>query len=457
MSDAEPARREAPRWLARLGLARREHVAWALYDWANSAMVTIVVTAVFPIFFAKVAADGLEPAEATRRFTWTSTICMLAAALLSPTLGAVADFTAAKKRFLALFLGVGAAACLAMFWIERGDWLFAALLFAIANVGATSSFVFYDSLLPHVAKGDELDRVSTAGYALGYLGGGVLLAVVLACIQRPEWFGLPHGEGLTDAERTLPTRLGFAAVAVWWVLFSIPLFRRVPEPPRTLELDERGDQAPLRVAFQRLAETFRELKRYRQALLLLIAFLAYNDGIGTIIRMAAIYGGEVGIAQGHLIGAILLVQFVGIPFSFLFGSLAARIGAKRAILASIGVYFVISLLAWRMTTAKEFYALALLVGMVQGGSQALSRSLFASLIPKHKSGEFFGFFSVLEKFAGILGPGVFAIAQTATGSSRHAILSVVVFFALGAWLLLRVDVEAGQRAAADAEREATGA
>ncbi|MBI5435105.1 MAG: MFS transporter [Planctomycetes bacterium] len=420
-------------------------------------MVTTIVTAVFPIFFARVAAAGLEPAEATRRFTLTSTLCMLVAALLSPTLGAVADFSAAKKKFLAVFLAIGASACVAMFWIERGDWLFAAILFALANVGATSSFVFYDSLLPHVAKGEDLDRVSTAGYALGYLGGGILLALNLAWIQKPEWFGLPHGEGLTDAEQSLPARLAFVAVAVWWVGFSIPLFRRVPEPPRTLELDERPDQSALRVAFQRLGETFRELKRYKQALLLLIAFLAYNDGIGTIIRMAAIYGEEVGIAQGHLIGAILLVQLVGIPCSFAFGALAGRIGAKRAILLSIGVYFVISLLAWRMDSAAEFYVLALLVGVVQGGSQALSRSLFASLIPKHKSGEFFGFFSVLEKFAGILGPGLFAVAQTVTGSSRHAILSVVGFFVVGGWLLLRVDVEAGQRAAREAESDATGA
>ncbi len=428
-----------------------------MYDWANSAMVTTIVAAVFPIYFAKVAAADLPPDVGTQRFTIATTICMLFAALLSPPLGAIADFSASKKRFLACCLTIGAGACAAMFWIERGDWLFASLVFSIANIGATSSFVFYDSLLPHIASGDEMDRVSTAGYALGYVGGGLLLAANLAWIKHPDWFGLPHGEGLTPSQETLPTRLAFLSVAIWWILFSIPLFLRVREPERAIELDETPDESKWKVAFQRIGETFRELKRYRQAFLLLIAFLAYNDGIGTIQRMAAIYGNEIGIQQGDLIAAILLVQFIGIPFSFLFGALAGRFGAKRSILFSIVVFVFIALLAWRMTTTWEFYLLAILVGMVQGGSQALSRSLFASVIPKHKSGEFFGLFSVLEKFAGVVGPGVFAIVQAVTGSSRDGILSVVLFFAVGGTILWFVDVEAGQRAAREADAEATGA
>jgi MFS transporter, UMF1 family len=317
--------------------------------------------------------------------------------------------------------------------------------------------VFYEALLPHIARPGEIDRVSTAGYALGYLGGGVLLAFNLAWIQRPDWFGLPSGPGLTPSETTLPVRLAFLSVAAWWILFALPLFRRVPEPPPRLESDERPGERPIRMAFVRLAETFRELRSYRNAFLMLLAFLIYNDGIQTIIKMATAYGTELGIGASALIGAILLVQFVGIPCSFLFGMVAGRIGAKRAIFIGLLAYTAISLLGYFMKTAAHFYVLAALVGTVQGGTQALSRSLFASMIPQHKSGEFFGFFSVFEKFAGIFGPLIFAGTIAMTGSSRNAILSVILFFALGALLLVPVNVAEGQRVAraADPARERT--
>ena len=436
----------------RLALDRPELVAWALYDWANSAMLTVIVTTIFPIFYARVAAAGLSPEVATSRFTLTTTIAMLVAAVLSPVLGAVADVSAKKKLFLAVFMLIGAGACAAMFFLARGEWLFASLLFAIANIGATASFVFYDSLLPHIAGRHEIDRVSTSGYALGYIGGGIALAGILAMIEAPERFGLPAHSGDGSAGDTLPARLSFVIVAVWWIVFAIPLLKRVPEPARTIESDEQPTGVSVvRTAFTRLRETARELARYRQALLLLCAFLAYNDGIGTIMRMAAIYGKEMQIPESTLIGAILAVQFIGVPCSFGFGALSSRFGAKRLILFSIAVYAVISILAWQMRTPWHFWTLAILVGLVQGGAQALSRSLFASMIPRHKSGEFFGLFSVLEKFAGILGPGLFWVAATATGSSRHAILSVVVFFIVGAYLLTKVDVEAGQRAAQEAD------
>jgi MFS transporter, UMF1 family len=314
--------------------------------------------------------------------------------------------------------------------------------------------VFYEALLPHIARPGEIDRISTAGYALGYLGGGVLLALNLAWIQRPDWFGLPSGPDLTPSQATLPVRLAFVSVAVWWVLFSLPLFRRVAEPPATIEPDETVAGNPVVTAFTRLAETFRELRSYRHAFLMLLAFLIYNDGIQTIIKMATAYGTELGIGQSALIAAILLVQFVGIPCSFLFGILAGRIGAKRALFLGLLAYAAISVLGYFMRTAAHFFVLAGLVGLVQGGTQALSRSLFASMIPQHKSGEFFGFFSVFEKFAGIFGPLIYAGTIALTGSSRNAILSVIAFFAVGAVLLSRVDVKAGQRAARASDREA---
>jgi UMF1 family MFS transporter len=438
--------------LSRAGLNRPELRAWAMYDWAASAMQTTIMVAVFPIYFVKVAGAGIPESGATQRLATVNTLALVVIAFLSPILGAISDYRGTKKRWIARFMLVGVAAVLGMFFVDRGELDLASALFMLSLIGVAGSFVFYEALLPHIAAPGEIDRVSTAGYALGYLGGGVLLALNLAWIQRPDWFGLPSGQNLTPSESTLPVRLAFVSVAAWWVVFSLPLFRRVPEPPATLEPDERRGESPVKMAFVRLGETFRELRSYRHAFLMLLAFLIYNDGIQTIIKMATAYGTEIGIGQSALIGAILLVQFIGIPCSFLFGGLAGRIGAKRAVFIGLLAYTAISLLGYFMKTATHFYVLAALVGTVQGGTQALSRSLFASMIPQHKSGEFFGFFSVFEKFAGIFGPLIFAGTIAVTGSSRNAILSVIVFFAVGALLLAKVDVAEGQRAARTADR-----
>ena len=438
----------------RLGLHRPELRAWAMYDWATSAMQTVIMTAVFPIFFVKVAGANLPAEQATQQLSLVNSIALTLVAIASPILGAISDLAGNKKRLLAAFMLAGVLATGSMYWIGHGELGLASALFVISMIGATGSFVFYESLLPHIASPSEIDRVSTAGFALGYLGGGVLLALNLAWIQKPEWFGLPSGPGLTPAEATLPARLAFVSVAVWWGLFSIPLFRRVPEPPRRREPDEPRAGHAILGAFTRLGETLRELRGFRHAFIFLLAFLIYNDGIQTIIKMATAYGTEIGIGAGALIGAILIVQFVGIPCAFLFGMLAGRIGAKRAIFIGLVAYTGISVLGYFMTSATHFYILAGLVGMVQGGTQALSRSLFASMVPKHKSGEFFGFFSVFEKFAGILGPLFFYVAIELTGSSRSAILSIIAFFAVGAVLLARVDPAEGARAAQAADAEA---
>ena len=428
-----------------------------MYDWATSAVQTTIMVAVFPIYFVKVAGADLAPSAATQRLATVNTLALVVIALLSPILGAVSDYRGTKKRLLAVFMFLGVAAVGGMFFLHRGEIDLASVLFMVALIGAAGSFVFYEALLPHIARPDEIDRVSTAGYAMGYIGGGILLALNLAWIQKPAWFGLPSGPGLAESQATLPVRLAFVSVAVWWLIFSLPLFRRVPEPLPRLEADEHPGESPIRVAFVRLAETFQELRGYRQAFLMLVAFLIYNDGIQTVIKMATAYGTEIGIGQGALIGAILVVQFVGIPCSFLFGMLAGRIGAKRAIFLGLVAYTVISVLGYFMKSATHFYVLAGLVGMVQGGTQALSRSLFASMIPAYKSGEFFGFFSVFEKFAGIFGPLIFAGTIAATGSSRNAILSVIGFFAIGAGLLSLVDVDEGQKAAREAGHAAVPA
>ena len=416
-----------------------------MYDWANSAFQTTIIAAVFPIYFHNVVAADLGDALATSRFAWATTIAIVIVAVIAPLLGAIADYAAMKKTMLGVFVAIGVVSTTAMYWVGPGDWRLGLTLFILGNVAVAASIVFYESLLPHLVGEDELDRVSSAGYAIGYLGGGVLLAINLLMIQRPSWFGIP------DAGTAV--RLSLASVGIWWLVFSIPLFRQVPEPARRIEADESPGGNIVLTGARRLIATFHELRRYKQAFLLLVAFLVYNDGIQTIIRMATTFGSQIGIDQNAMITALLITQFIGVPFAFLFGMVASRIGAKTAVFVGLSVYALIIAIGYRMSTAAHFYALAIMVGMVQGGTQALSRSLFASMIPRHKSSEFFAFFGVFERYAGILGPLVFAAMVDATGQSRNAMLAVLGFFVIGAAVLTFVDVDAGRRAARQAEAE----
>ncbi|MEX2308575.1 MAG: MFS transporter [Pirellulales bacterium] len=442
-----------PGFLTRLGLHRPELRAWALYDWANSAVVTTVIAAVFPIYFYRVAGANLPEGAATQRFAIATLVAMAMLALVAPVLGVLADSIAVKKKLLGLFLSIGAPATGAMFFIYTGDWLFALVLFAIVELSVAGTFVFYDSLLPHIARHDEIDRVSTTGYAIGYLGGGVLLALNLAWIQFPQWFGLPHGTDLTDAQATLPSRLAFLSVALWWVVFSLPLFVKIPEPPVEPAVGIRGFWPSLGESFAQALATVNALRQYRQAGVMLLAFLIYNEGIGTIIKMAAIYGAEIGLRTNAMIGSILLVQFIGIPCTILFGAMAGKLDTKPSIFIGLTVYLGIALLGYVMRSEAQFLTLAILIGMVQGGTQALSRSLFASLIPKQKSTQFFALFALSEKLAGILGPGLFVLVIELTDSSRNAIVSVVVFFLVGGLLLSQVDVTQGRAAVVRKEEQ----
>ncbi|MDP3718329.1 MAG: MFS transporter [Acidobacteriota bacterium] len=426
------------RLMARVGLVTPEQRAWAWYDWANSAFFTTVVTAVFPGFYATYAAAGMAPADATARFGLVTTLSMATVAISAPVLGALADYTGGKKKLLAVSIAIGVTACASMAFIGEGEVGFASILFFIANLGVSGSIVFYDSLLPHVAKPKETDRVSAAGYAMGYIGGGVMLLINLAWILQPAMFGFSG---------TVPAiKASFVAVAVWWAVFSLPIFRRVPEPATR---DKHSSESGIAIvaAFVRLATTFREVRKYRNAFLLFIAMLLYQDGIQTIIRMAAVYGAEVGVEQTSQIAAFVMVQFLGIPFSFLFGSLGVRIGTKRAIFIAISVYALATVLAYFMTTVTHFFILAAMIATVQGGAQALSRALFSRMVPADRTSEFFGFFAVAERFATVLGPLVFTVSVTLTGSSHAAILAILGFFVAGAWVLSLVDEEAGIRAA----------
>jgi UMF1 family MFS transporter len=416
-----------------------------MYDWANSGFATTIMAAVLPTFYSEVAGATLEPVQASSYWGYTNTVAMMLVAFAAPILGAIADHSGAKKRFLGGFAGLGILFTALLVLVSTGDWFLASILYVLGRIGFSGSIVFYDALLPHVARSEDIDQVSTRGYALGYLGGGLLLVANLAWIMKPGWFGL------RDAE--IASRLSFLSVAVWWAIFSVPLFRRVDEPPFVRREGESAN--PVRAGFQRLARTFREVRHYRELFKFLVAFWFYNDGIGTIITMAVIFGKEIGLETTDLIGAILAVQFVGVPFSFFFGRLARRIGAKRSIVLALGVYTLIAIGGYFIQNSLHFWILAFLVATVQGGAQGLSRSLFGRLAPKAKTAEFFGFYDVSSKFSGIVGPAIFGVVGQLTGSSRLSIVSLVMFFLIGAGLLLRVDEVEGIRLA-DEENRATG-
>ncbi len=420
--------------------------AWVMYDWANSAFATTMMAGFMPIYFHTMATRaGLSDVNATSAWGLVVTIALLIVAVLAPGMGFMADRMAGKKRFLTIFAVVGAVASILLF-LPNGDmYKLAGAIYIIGNIGFAGANIFYNALLPHVAKEEDIDQVSTRGYALGYLGGGLLLIINVLMFSMPELFGIP------DAE--MGVRLSFVTVGLWWLGFTIPLWRHVREP-KTIYQDRIGYGPALRSGFREMANTFRNIQKYPEAFKLLLAFWLYNDGIGTIIKMATIYGTEIGIDQTQMIGALALVQFVGIPFSFAFGSMAKKIGAKTSVLIGLGIYSMIAIGGYFMTTAVHFWILAFLVGLVQGGTQALSRSMFGMMIPKVRSGEFFGFYSVSDKFAGIVGPAVFGAVGALTGSSRFGIVSLVVFFIGGGLLLTRVNTTKGISDARAAEAAA---
>ena len=426
-----------------LGLHRKELRAWAMYDWANSAFTTTIMAAVLPIYYADVAAADLPENIRTAYWGYTTGFGLLLIAIASPLLGAIADLFGKKKTYLFWFTLAGAVTTAMLATVYRGDWLWASGLFLVANIGWAGANVFYDSLLPSIANHDEVDRVSTAGYAMGYLGGGLLLLLNLAWILKPEMWGF--------ADKGAAVRMSFISVAVWWVVFTYPLMRHVKEP---LATGKSLTGSALTLGFRQLAATFKEVRQYKQVMIFLVAYWFYTDGIGTIIKMATIYGREIGIGSTDLIGALLLVQFLGMPATFAFGVIAKRLGAKASIMLTLIVYTGICLLGFAMTEAWHFWILSGLVALVQGGSQALSRSLYATMVPSHQASEFFGFVSVSARFAGILGPIMFGLVSQFSGESRLSILFLVSFFVIGMVLLARVDIDEAKRVARAAEQKA---
>ncbi len=421
-------------------LKKRAVFAWTMYDWANSAFVTTIGAAILPIYFS----DYIKLNDSLASWGLLVSIGSLIVAVISPVLGAIADFRGAKKKFMAFFVVLGIIPTALLYIVEQPDqWLLAALFYILGTVGFAGSIVFYDALLPHVAGPDEIDQVSSRGYAMGYIGGGLLLAINVAMI----FLGPRLLPGMSNADATkLMMRLSLASVAVWWAVFSIPIFRQVPEPVRKIEKDEEGKNV-WKVGFRRFFNALRHIRNFRDLFIFLLAFFIYSNGIGTIIYMAVAFGNNLGFGSLVLIGTLLMVQFVGAPFAILFGNLPKKIGIKNSIYISLGVYTLISILGYFMTKEIHFILLGLGVASVQGGSQALSRSLMGKLMPNSKSAEFYGFFSVSEKFNSIIGPALFSAITLLTGNGRWAILSLVIFFIAGMLILSKVDVDRGISAA----------
>lgn len=420
-------------------LARRPVVGWALYDWANSAFATTVMAGFFPVFYSAISQD-ISKEDSQLWFNVTLAAASIVIAASAPVLGAIADRGGSRKKFLAFFAGLGILMTAGLAWVHAGHWWVGLLLYGLGTVGFSGANVFYDSMLVDVAEDHELDLVSALGYSMGYIGGGLLFLVNVLMVQKPEWFGLSGPEGAVKAS--------FLSVSAWWAVFSVPLLLWVDEAPT----EDRAP--PLRAigeGLRQLANTLREIRAFKVLVLFLVAYWIYIDGVNTVIKTAVFFGDRIlGLEQSALITALLLTQFVAFPAALAFGALGQRIGPKPAILIGIAVYLAALVYAWRLLQDEgDFYVLAVAIGLVQGGVQSLSRSLYARLVPPSKTAEFFGFFNMVGKFATIFGPLLIAFTPKLIpgATERDGILSLTLLFLVGGFLLSRVKVEAGVDAA----------
>ncbi len=416
----------------------RQVFSWALYDWANSAFATAVLAGFFPVFFKEFWSADLTATESTFQLGLANSLASTLIVILAPVLGAIADVGGVRKRLLLLFALLGICMTAGLYFVAQGHAWLALALFTLASIGFSGSIVFYDSLIVSVSKEENYDVVSAYGYALGYLGGGLLFAATVAMTLWPELFGL--------ANAAMAVQVSFLCVAVWWLVFTVPLLMFVPEQRKSGRLNTL---AVIKGGVKQLFSSFQKVRRLRYVFLFLLAYWLYIDGVDTIVRMAVDYGMALGFSANDLISALLITQFIGFPSAIVFGFVGQRIGAKTAILIGISIYFAVTIWAYRMDSIEEFYVLAVVIGLVQGGVQALSRSLYARLIPLNKSAEFFGFYNMLGKFAAILGPLMVGIVGMLTDNSRLAILSISILFVSGGVLLYFVNVEAGQKMASE--------
>ena len=412
--------------------------SWCMYDWANSAFATTVMAGFFPIFFKKFCSDGVDTTVSTARLGIANSMASIFVAIIAPILGAIADKGSAKKKFLFFFASIGMIMTSGLYLISRGNWFMAGLLYVLAAIGFSGSNIFYDSLITAVAPDEKADMVSSLGFSAGYLGGGILFALNVWMTLSFKTFGF--------ATAILAVQFSFLSVGIWWGLFSIPLFLFVQEPLGTKGILKVN---MVKAGFKQLGETIREIKNLRSIFLFLLAYWLYIDGVDTIIRMAVDYGISIGFHYNDLIVALLITQFVGFPSTVAYGYLGTKIGTKKAIYIAISVYLGVCVFGAFMQNKYHFFILAIIIGFVQGGIQALSRSFYARIIPIDKSAEYFGFYNMLGKFASVIGPvlvGTIGILIKSMGfssnfASRISILSLSILFITGGTLFYFVDEE----------------
>ena len=429
---------------------------WALYDWANSAFATTVMAGFFPIFFKQFWSYGADVNVSTAQLGFGNSIASLIVALMAPILGAIADKGTAKKKFLVFFAYLGVLMAAALFLVQKGQWALAIFVYVMGLIGFSGANVFYDSLLPSIVGEEKIDYVSGLGFSMGYLGGGLLFLINVLMTLMPQKFGLP------DAAAAV--RFSFLSVALWWGLFTLFTIFWVPEK-KAASTDKSGESI-VAAGFRQFAGTFKKIRHLRVIFLFLLAYWFYIDGVDTIIRMAVDYGLSLGFESNDLIVALLLVQFVGFPAALVFGKLGERWSVRKSIYLAIAIYMGVTVWGAMMTQKMEFYVLATVIGLVQGGIQALSRSYYSRLIPKNKAAEYYGFYNMLGKFAVILGPvlmglvgltarrilmppsptpeQVIAVGQLA---SRWGIASILILFIVGAILFYFVDEDKGKQQA----------
>ena len=410
--------------------------SWTMYDWANSAFATTVMAGFFPLFFKAYWADPDYPSESTFYLGMANSIASIIVALFAPFLGAIADQATAKKKFLFTFAYLGIVMTGGLWIVDKGYWQMAVLFYVLAALGFSGSNIFYDSLLPGVASEKKVDYVSSLGFGMGYIGGGILFLLNVIMYLKPDFFGIPDG--------ATAIRLSFVTVAVWWAVFSIPVAIWVKEP----EIHESvGIVSAVSLGWKQLKQTFKEIRHLKVVGIFLLAYWFYIDGVDTIVKMAVDYGVTLKFPDSALITALLMVQFIAFPCALLFNLLSKKIGVKQSVMTGIIGYGIITFLAYFMSQMWHLYTLATLVGLFQGGIQALSRSLYTRIIPKEKSAEFFGFYNMLGKFAAVIGPAMMGTITLMTGNIRYGIISIVLLFILGGFFLLKVNIEEGSRMA----------
>jgi len=412
---------------------RRSIFAWAWYDWANSEFATTVMAGFFPVFFTAYWAVGSSAEQGTFFLGVANSLGSFIVALLAPFLGAIADWGSYKKRILTFFTFLGAVMTGSLFFLKMGSWVLAVLYYSLALVGFSGANTFYDGLLPSVASEKKVDYVSSLGYSLGYIGGGLLFLVNVLMYLNPHWFGLP--------DEATAIRVSFVIVGIWWLVNTIPLWLWVKEEKVEGELTVRES---VKKGLRLTVNTIKSFRQLKTVATFLLAYWLYIDGVDTIIRMAVNYGTTLGFPSESLIIALLITQFVAFPSALAYSYFGMKVGTKTALKVAIGAYTVIAVLGYFMTKVIHFYLLAVAIGLFQGGIQALSRSYYTRLIPKEQSAQFFGFFNMLGKFAAIIGPFLMGTVTLLTRSSRAGIISLIILFILGYFFLGKVDEEKGK-------------